>query len=175
MIHVRAGGFEAGFDTGQSPAGGYGTSASSGQTREHAQLARSLGIEQLAVVVSKLDTCDFSQVCRAHPWGSYHIAPILSAQDDSKALINATSPRSARRIFGAHIILDIMVHDTPPAASVGRHAHLSQALFDASYTGLAQHMSPMQQEVDTHSSKHQIISEHTACRLACSRVSLLLS
>lgn len=32
-----------------------------GQTREHAQLARSLGIEQLAVVVSKLDTCDFSQ------------------------------------------------------------------------------------------------------------------
>ena len=32
-----------------------------GQTREHAQLAKSLGVDQLAVVVSKLDTCDFSQ------------------------------------------------------------------------------------------------------------------
>ena len=49
-----AGGFESGFDASAGPGGG-------GQTREHAQLARSLGIEQLAVVISKLDTCDFSQ------------------------------------------------------------------------------------------------------------------
>lgn len=49
-----AGGFESGFDTSAGTGGG-------GQTREHAQLARSLGIEQLAVVISKLDTCDFSQ------------------------------------------------------------------------------------------------------------------
>jgi sulfate adenylyltransferase subunit 1 (EFTu-like GTPase family) len=35
----------------------------SGQTREHAQLARSLGVEQLAVVVSKLDMAGYSQVC----------------------------------------------------------------------------------------------------------------
>lgn len=48
-----AGGFESGFET----SGGQG----GGQTREHAQLARSLGIEQLAVVISKLDTCNFSQ------------------------------------------------------------------------------------------------------------------
>ena len=34
---------------------------SGGQTREHAQLAKSLGVDQLAVVVSKLDTCDFSE------------------------------------------------------------------------------------------------------------------
>ena len=47
------GAFEAGFN--DSSGGG-------GQTREHAQLARSLGIEQLAVVITKLDTCDFSQV-----------------------------------------------------------------------------------------------------------------
>ena len=47
------GGFEAGFI--DSAGGG-------GQTREHAQLACSLGIEQLAVVVTKLDTCGFSQV-----------------------------------------------------------------------------------------------------------------
>lgn len=33
-----------------------------GQTREHAQLARSLGVEQVAVVVSKLDLVDNPQV-----------------------------------------------------------------------------------------------------------------
>ena len=53
VVDGSRGGFEAGFSS--SPGGG-------GQTREHAQLARSLGIDQLAVVVSKLDTCDFSQV-----------------------------------------------------------------------------------------------------------------
>jgi hypothetical protein len=52
---AHAGGFEAGFEGSVHMAGG-------GQTREHAQLARSLGIEQLAVVVSKLDTVDYSQV-----------------------------------------------------------------------------------------------------------------
>lgn len=49
---ILSGGFESGFE---------GSAGGGGQTREHAQLARSLGIEQLAVVVSKLDTCDFSQ------------------------------------------------------------------------------------------------------------------
>jgi len=53
VVDGSVGGFEAGFS---SSAGG------GGQTREHAQLARSLGIDQLAVVISKLDTCDFSQV-----------------------------------------------------------------------------------------------------------------
>ena len=39
-----------------------------GQTREHAQLVRSLGVEQLAVVVTKLDTVDSSpQVGMQHP------------------------------------------------------------------------------------------------------------
>jgi sulfate adenylyltransferase subunit 1 (EFTu-like GTPase family) len=33
-----------------------------GQTREHAQLARSLGVEQLVVVVTKLDMAGYSQV-----------------------------------------------------------------------------------------------------------------
>ena len=47
-----SGGFESGFE---------GSAGGGGQTREHAQLARSLGVEQLAVVISKLDTCDFSQ------------------------------------------------------------------------------------------------------------------
>lgn len=61
LVDGSLGGFEAGFE-----AGGTGFAAGGGgQTREHAQLARSLGIEQLAVVVSKLDTCAFSQVrCR---------------------------------------------------------------------------------------------------------------
>eukprot|EP00775_Hariotina_reticulata_P011038 gene11038-11193_t len=48
LVDGSPGGFEAGF------AGG-------GQTQEHAQLARSLGVEQMAVVISKLDTCDYSQ------------------------------------------------------------------------------------------------------------------
>ena len=54
LVDGSVGGFEAGFDAG----GGMG----GGQTREHAQLARSLCIEQLAVVISKLDTFAFSQV-----------------------------------------------------------------------------------------------------------------
>ena len=49
---VLQGGFESGFE---------GSAGGGGQTKEHAQLARSLGVEQLAVVVSKLDTCHFSQ------------------------------------------------------------------------------------------------------------------
>ncbi|KAL3150476.1 hypothetical protein ABBQ32_000300 [Trebouxia sp. C0010 RCD-2024] len=52
LVDGSPGGFESGFD---------GSAGGGGQTREHAQLARSLGIEQLAVVVSKLDTCSFSE------------------------------------------------------------------------------------------------------------------
>lgn len=57
LVDGSTGGFEAGFETSS----GYG-SMGGGQTREHAQLARSLGIDQMAVVISKLDTCDCSQV-----------------------------------------------------------------------------------------------------------------
>ncbi|GFH20696.1 Tr-type G domain-containing protein [Haematococcus lacustris] len=35
--------------------------AGCGQTKEHAQLARSLGVEQLAVVVTKLDVAGYDQ------------------------------------------------------------------------------------------------------------------
>ena len=55
VVDGSPGGFEAGFEAAEQ--GGSG----GGQTREHAQLARSLGVEQLAVVVTKLDTCDFSE------------------------------------------------------------------------------------------------------------------
>jgi hypothetical protein len=41
---------------------GSGGELSGGQTKEHAQLARSLGVEQLAVVISKLDVAGFDQV-----------------------------------------------------------------------------------------------------------------
>ena len=57
LVDGSTGGFEAGFETSS----GYG-SMGGGQTREHAQLARSLGVDQMAVVISKLDTCDYSQV-----------------------------------------------------------------------------------------------------------------
>eukprot|EP00798_Chlamydomonas_sp_ICE-L_P023983 gene23983-9558_t len=53
LVDGSIGGFEAGFNAG--------VGGDHGQTREHAQLARSLGVEQLAVVVSKLDMCDYSQ------------------------------------------------------------------------------------------------------------------
>lgn len=55
VVDGSPGGFEAGFET--AVVGGAG----GGQTREHAQLARSLGVEQLAVVITKLDTCDCSE------------------------------------------------------------------------------------------------------------------
>jgi len=48
LVDGSPGGFEAGFEGG-------------GQTCEHAQLARSLGVEQVAVVVSKLDLADHSR------------------------------------------------------------------------------------------------------------------
>jgi elongation factor 1 alpha-like protein len=72
LVDGSPGGFEAGFSPGPEAGQALGlfgssardASAAGGQTREHAQLARSLGVEQLAVVVSKLDTCDYSQV-----WG----------------------------------------------------------------------------------------------------------
>ncbi|KAG7670734.1 hypothetical protein Ndes2437A_g04358 [Nannochloris sp. 'desiccata'] len=56
VVDGSPGGFESGF----APAA-LGSHVGGGQTREHAQLARSLGVQQAAVVVTKLDTCDFSQ------------------------------------------------------------------------------------------------------------------
>ncbi|PNW73614.1 hypothetical protein CHLRE_13g565750v5 [Chlamydomonas reinhardtii] len=57
LVDGSPGGFEAGFSEGSGGLHG----APGGQTREHAALARSLGIEQMAVVVSKLDTCGYDQ------------------------------------------------------------------------------------------------------------------
>lgn len=48
VTDATRGEFETGFESG-------------GQTREHALLARSLGVNQLAVVINKLDTVDWSQ------------------------------------------------------------------------------------------------------------------
>eukprot|EP00879_Flechtneria_rotunda_P016026 GHRR01016762.1.p1 GENE.GHRR01016762.1~~GHRR01016762.1.p1 ORF type:complete len:694 (+),score=227.63 GHRR01016762.1:236-2317(+) len=70
IVDGSPGGFESGFfgegansNSNNSSALGFGagTGDVGGQTKEHAQLARSLGVEQLAVVISKLDTCDYSQ------------------------------------------------------------------------------------------------------------------
>jgi elongation factor 1 alpha-like protein len=65
LVDASPGAFEAGFGggaaegAGPAAAAGAGASAATsgggGQTREHAQLARGMGIEQLAVVVTKLD------------------------------------------------------------------------------------------------------------------------
>lgn len=52
VIDGSEGGFESGMSSANiaNPLGG-------GQTREHIQLAQSLGIEQIVVVITKLDTC----------------------------------------------------------------------------------------------------------------------
>ena len=47
-MSARQGEFEAGFER-------------SGQTREHAMLARSLGAKNLIVCVNKMDTCGWSE------------------------------------------------------------------------------------------------------------------
>lgn len=47
-MDATRGEFETGFESG-------------GQTREHAILARSLGVMQLAVAVNKMDTVDWSK------------------------------------------------------------------------------------------------------------------
>ena len=53
VVDGSIGGFESGFNTAAAGGGG--------QTREHAQLARCLGVESLVVVITKLDTCGFKQ------------------------------------------------------------------------------------------------------------------
>lgn len=52
VVDASLGAFEAGLS---------GEGHNSGQTREHAQLARSLGVEQLIVAVNKMDTVDYSE------------------------------------------------------------------------------------------------------------------
>jgi len=48
VISARKGEFEAGFEK-------------DGQTREHAQLAKSLGIQRLIVIINKMDECNWSK------------------------------------------------------------------------------------------------------------------
>jgi elongation factor 1 alpha-like protein len=52
VVDASIGAFEAGLE---------GEGQGRGQTREHAQLVRSLGVEQLIVAVNKLDAVDFSK------------------------------------------------------------------------------------------------------------------
>lgn len=61
VIDGSEGGFESGMSSANiaNPLGG-------GQTREHIQLAQSLGIEQIVVVITKLDTCSDSETRFAH-------------------------------------------------------------------------------------------------------------
>ena len=73
VVDGTRGGFEAGFGerasggSVASSSGGYRPSAGAsvappgGQTREHVHVARSMGVKQLAVVVTKLDTCAYSE------------------------------------------------------------------------------------------------------------------
>lgn len=59
IVDGSPGGFESGF--GSKSTAAPGGPPRSGQTREHVHIARSCGVRQLAVVVTKLDTCGYSQ------------------------------------------------------------------------------------------------------------------
>lgn len=65
VISARKGEFEAGFEK-------------DGQTREHAQLAKSLGVQKLIVVVNKMDDCKWSK------------ARYVEIQEGLKPFLNAT-------------------------------------------------------------------------------------
>ncbi|KAG6552677.1 hypothetical protein Mapa_005624 [Marchantia paleacea] len=63
VVDASLGAFEAGLD---------GEGQSGGQTREHAQLVRSLGVEQLVVAVNKMDAVNYSQKRYDFIRGSLH-------------------------------------------------------------------------------------------------------
>jgi len=59
VVDGSEGGFEAGFGGGGAAPGAAPPRA--GQTREHAALARALGVRHLVVAVTKLDTCEYRE------------------------------------------------------------------------------------------------------------------
>jgi elongation factor 1 alpha-like protein len=62
VVDGAPGGFEAGFGAKQQPSSSGGAPAQHiGQTREHVHVARSAGIKQMVVVVTKLDVCGYKQ------------------------------------------------------------------------------------------------------------------
>jgi len=70
VVDGSRGGFESGFERGSCSGNGGASSCSSsstsaaasgGQTKEHAALARALGVRELIVAVTKLDTLDYNR------------------------------------------------------------------------------------------------------------------
>merc|ERR1712241_763016 len=68
VIDGSVGGFESGFEK---------RGKISGQTKEHAQLAKGIGIEQLAVIVTKLDKNENSEERFSHIKGK--LEPFLKS------------------------------------------------------------------------------------------------
>ena len=95
LVDGSKGNFEAGFEA----TAGFG-SLGGGQTREHAQLARSFGVDQMAVVVSKLDTCDFSQVLQPPLGMPRRLHPGLASCEKSPTLAQELPPHLLSRRMG---------------------------------------------------------------------------
>eukprot|EP00898_Chlorokybus_atmophyticus_P006570 jgi/Chlat1/6914/Chrsp52S06586 len=123
VVDASPGEFEAGFAEGGGSTGG-------GQTREHAQLARSLGVEQLVVVINKMDLVQYSQ--QRYTQIKESLAPFLRQcgfKDSSVRWLPAagvegqnlakppTDPRFALWWSGPHLVEAIDTFERPARAS----------------------------------------------------------
>lgn len=61
VVDGSRGGFEAGFDGNKGNSSSSTTAATAGQTKEHVALARALGVRELVVAVTKLDTLGYDR------------------------------------------------------------------------------------------------------------------
>eukprot|EP00897_Mesotaenium_endlicherianum_P009484 jgi/Mesen1/8564/ME000493S07920 len=136
VIDATPGAFEDGMDGQQ---GGGAGGAGSGQTREHAQLARSLGVEQLLVAVNKLDSVDYSQdvfesirgqlapflrVCGFRDAGIQWLP--ISGLDGQNLSRKPTAPKLLSWYHGP-TLLEAIDAFKPPARQVGRPLRLAVA------------------------------------------------
>lgn len=88
VISARKGEFEAGFERG-------------GQTREHAQLAKTLGVQKLVCAVNKMDDPSLDRLWDKTRWVTACRADVLRALPDCRASALSDAPASA--LSDAHV------------------------------------------------------------------------
>ncbi|KAG0597182.1 hypothetical protein M758_UG318500 [Ceratodon purpureus] len=127
VVDSSSGAFEAGLE---------GEGHGRGQTREHAQLVRSLGVEQLIVAVNKLDAVDFSKerfdVIKStlQPFlkqcgfrdGSVQWVPVSAA--DGQNLTCTTTEPSLKAWYDGPCLVELVDSLVPPPRLVARPLRL---------------------------------------------------